>query len=79
MKGESYIMNGLKWLSSLHAVCHFQTREGRRVGRASTSELKRWCLNKAVLVNGEPLSWDEEIDFPIFSVIFFPKNKITLL
>lgn len=65
-------------LRSLNEVCHFQSREGRKVGKATNSELKRWLQNKAVLVNGEPINWDEVLDFPIFSMVLFPKNPITL-
>lgn len=62
----------------LHKVCHFPSREGRKT--ASNSELKRWCHNQAVIFNGESVTWDEEIDFPIISLVLFPngKNKTTL-
>lgn len=36
-------------------------------------------MNKAVIINGESVAWDEPVDFPIFSVVLFPRNKITLL
>lgn len=72
-------MNAWEFLRGLHTVCHFQTREGRKVGRASVSELKRWIQNKALIINGEPMEFDELIDFPIFSVVVFPKHPITLL
>ena len=71
-------MNALMFLKDLHRVCHFQTREGRKTGKASASELKRWLQNGAVVVNGEKVSWDEEMDFPIFSFVLFPKNPVTL-
>ena len=71
-------LTALDFLRSLHEVCHFQTREGRKVGRASNSELKRWIQNKALVVNAEKVDWDELIDFPIISVVLFPKNRITL-
>ncbi len=72
-------MNAWQFLISLHEVCRFQTREGKKVGTASNSELKRWCQNKAFIINGESVAWDEILDFPIFSVCLFPKNQITLL
>jgi hypothetical protein len=65
-------------LRSLNEVCHFQSREGRKVGKVTNSELKRWLQNKAVLINGEPVNWDEILDFPIFSMVLFPKNPVTL-
>jgi len=73
-------MNTWQFLLSLHEVCHFQTREGKKVGRASNSELKRWIQNNVLLINGESVKWDEPMDFPIFSVVLFPKSaRITLL
>ena len=71
-------MNALMFLRDLHKVCHFQTREGKRVGEASGSELKRWLQNGAVVVNGEKVAWDEEMDFLIFSFVLFPKHPVTL-
>ena len=65
-------------MRDLHEACHFQTREGKRTGSASASELKRWLQNAAVVVNGEKVAWDEEMDFPIFSFVLFPSNPVTL-
>lgn len=72
-------MNAWTFLRELHKVCHFQTKEGKCYGDASSSELKRWCQNGALVINGEKVAWDEELDFPMFSVVLFPKNKVTLL
>ena len=70
-------MNAWEYLMDLHSVCQFMSRE--RTGKASNSELKRWVKNQALRINGESMKWDEEIDFPVFSVVLFPKNPITLL
>ncbi len=44
--------------------------------RPSNSELKRWCKDRVVVVNGERITDpDELIDFPITSLVFFPKGK----
>ena len=72
-------MKAIQFLTNLHEVCSFQTREGKKVGKASTSELRRWIQNKALLINGETVEVNEEIDFPVFSVVLFPKNPVTLL
>jgi len=78
--GKSKTNTAWQLLRDLNEVCHFQTREGKLVGQASNSELKRWCMNKAFIINGESVAWDEEMDFPIFSVVLFPKNRrVTLL
>lgn len=67
------------FLRELHQVCSFQSREKPRSGKASTSELKRWLQNGVLVINTEKVSWDEEIDFPIISVVLFPKHPVTLL
>jgi ATP-dependent DNA ligase len=72
-------VNAWQFLRSINELCHFQTREGKRVGAASNSELKRWCQSKAFIINGEAVAWDEPIDFPVFSVVLFPKHPVTLL
>jgi hypothetical protein len=40
----------------------------------SKGEIKRHMLNGALLINGERVSADEEIDSPINSIVFFPKS-----
>ena len=66
-------MNGWSYLLSLNEFCSFQSRE--RTGKASNSEIRRWIQNGAVLVNGERLLVEEEIDFPIHSVVLFPSGR----
>lgn len=68
-------MNIFQWLCELHKVCCFQTIEGTCVGKASKSELKRWIDQGVVMINHTSFKWDEPLDFPVFSVIFFPKNE----
>ena len=65
-----------EFLMDLNSVCHFMSRE--RTGKASNSELKRWIKNQALVINGERVKWDEVMDFPITSVVLFPKNPVTL-
>lgn len=72
-------MTAWQMLRDLHTVCCFQTREGAKFGKATNSELKRWLQNGVLVVNGEKVAWDEELDFPIFSFVMFPKNPVTLL
>lgn len=67
-----------QFLTELHRSCRFQTREGRKIGAASSSELKRWIENGALVVNGEKVAWDERIDFPVNSVVLFPNHPVTL-
>lgn len=51
----------------------------RRGTMASRSEVRRWCKQGWVLFNAEPVSFDEEIDFPIISVVIHSnQHRITL-
>lgn len=73
-------MTAWKFLIELNLACSFQTKEGKKVGKASNSELKRWFLNGVVFANGERLRFDEVIDFPITSMVLFQNsaNRVTL-
>ena len=72
-------MNIIDFLCQLHTICHFQTREGKKYGTASKSELKRWIINGAIEVNGEKVTDVSEVmNYPIYSFVLFPKNKVTL-
>jgi len=42
---------------------------------ASNSEVRRWLKNKAVQINGKRPGVCDEIVFPIFEFVFFPKGK----
>lgn len=70
-------MNTWQFLMELHQACSFMSRE--RTGKASNSELKRWCKNQAVVINGKRMKWDDAIDFNIESMVLFPKKPVTLM
>lgn len=67
-------MTGWELLRSLHEVCCFQSME-KRVGVATSSELRRWCKQACLEVNGQALKDNEEVTYPIWSVVLFPKNN----
>lgn len=61
-----------------HTTAGFWSREVNKP--ASNSEVKRWLENSAVRFNGRALKPKDTLDFPLFSVIMFPKaNRITIL
>ena len=60
-------------LSKLHGGFH--SKEGNKLEKASNSELKRWLQNGVLQLNTETVKWDELIDFPVFSIVLFPKNE----
>ena len=66
-------MNAWEFLKELNTVCHFMSRE--RTGKATNSELKRWCQNQAVCINGKRVRFDEAIKFPIKEMFLFPKEE----
>ena len=48
----------------------------------SNSEIRRLCEQRGVLFNAEAVAFDEEVDFPIFSLVIFPKSdkkRVTLV
>lgn len=49
-------------------------------GVASNSELRRWLEQSAVRFNGKGMKPKDMLDFPLHSVVLFPKaNRITIL
>lgn len=67
-------VTGFEYLQSLNKVCQFMSRDtfGKK---ASKSELKRWCLNSVLRINGKVIKWDENIPDEIESVTLFSKEK----
>ena len=62
----------LQYLISLRPAIPFSTTECRPM---SNMELRRACSQSAVLINGETVTHEEKMDFPVFSLVFFPKGK----
>lgn len=72
-------MTALDYLKTVRDFCKLNTMEGNKCGIASTSELKRWFVNKAVIVNGKAvIDFNSEVKFPIGSLTLFPKHPISL-
>lgn len=47
----------------------------------SNGELKRWCLNSAVVINGKKVKPTDIMEFPVTSLVLFPnapKSRCTL-
>lgn len=44
-------------------------------GIPSNSELTRWLNDKAIVINGLTPTAQEEVNFPVTQLIFFPKGK----
>ena len=40
----------------------------------SNSELRRWLRDQAVILNGKRVGANELVDFPVVSLVFFPKS-----
>ena len=65
-------MNALQWLNSLRPAIPMSIETPGKI--MSNGELKRHMNQGGVLVNGEKIASDEAIDFPVFSLVFFPKS-----
>lgn len=65
-------MNMLTFLNSLRPAIPYSAEKPNTI--CSNSELRRWMANGSVLVNSEKVVWDEPVDFPVFSIVFFPKS-----
>ena len=72
-------MTALKFIASFKIFSREKTKGD--LGPASNSEVKRWIDSQSVLINGETVEWNEEMNFPLISVVVFPKSekRVTLL
>ena len=73
-------MNALSFLNSLRPAIPLSIETPCKP--MSNGELKRHMQQGGVLINTEKIKPDELINFPVFSVVFFPKSasrKTTLL
>lgn len=62
----------LQYLISLRPAIPFSMEKGCSI--MSNSELRRHVEQGGVLFNGERVAPDELVDFPVFSLVFFPKS-----
>ena len=65
-------MNVLAFLNQLRPGIPYSVETPCTI--ASNGEIRRWCKNKAVIINTETVDWDELVDFPVFSIVFFPNS-----
>ena len=71
-------MNVLDFLLGLN--CLPQSKEGRKTGCPSKSEVKRWCEKGCVLLNGDKVNWRDAVEFPITQLAFFSGDaRVTIL
>lgn len=65
-------MNAIQWLNSLRSAIPMSME--RPCTQMSNGELRRLIAQGGVLVNGDRIEANEEIDFQVFSLVFFPKS-----
>lgn len=77
----------LDWFLNLNSIfLKLTSREGKNVKLASSSEIRRWFKNKAIILNGIVINRDEDMNIfyikniskdlkEIESLILFPKSK----
>ena len=73
-------MTVMQWLNSLRPAIPLSIERGEdKTGShrpMSNSELRRHIQQGAVLVNGERVGPHDEVNFPVFSLVFFPKSAV---
>ena len=73
-------MTALQWLNSLRPALPMSVEQGCK--QMSNGELRRLIQQGGIQVNAERIAPDEKIDFPVFSLVFFPnsaKRRTTLI
>jgi hypothetical protein len=66
-------MNAIQWLSSLRPALPMSIEQPGK--HMTNGELRRIIQQNGVLINTETIKIDEPIDFPVFSIVFFPNSK----
>ena len=66
-------MNALQWLNNLRPALPMSIESPCK--EMSNGELRRHIKQGGVLLNAEQVLPKEEINFPVFSLVFFPKSK----
>jgi hypothetical protein len=66
-------MNALQFLNNLRPALPFSVEQGCKP--MSNGELRRHIEQGGVLFNGEKITINETIDFPVFSLVFFPHSN----
>lgn len=65
-------MTALEYMLHLHKDCAFwDYAEGRP---ASNGAIRRMLDNKAVEINGRRMAPHDQVDFPIASLVLYPKS-----
>lgn len=79
-------MTALQYLNSLRPALPLSIEcppsKEKPAQQMSNGELRRHMAQGGVLINGERVAPDEVIDFPVWSLVFFPrsdKRRTTLL
>ncbi len=70
-------MNALEFLKGLRPAIPMSVEQnGSEEGPRpmSNGELRRHIQQGGVLINAERVAVDESIDFPVFSIVFFPSS-----
>lgn len=81
MTWRKEVTTGLDCIMLLNEVCQFHSTE-RPPEKASKSELRRLLDQSAFRINGKIVKSKDVIEFPITSVVLFPKSetkRITIL
>ena len=65
-------MNALAWLNSLRPAIPMSIEAPCKV--MSNGELRRHMQQGGVLISGRRVTPDQEIEFPVTSLVFFPKS-----
>jgi hypothetical protein len=74
-KFEVKKVTALEFLISMRSTLPMSKEAGKEPKIASNSEIRRWLRDSAVVLNGIKVKADDNVRFPITSLIFFPKSK----
>ena len=62
-------------MTALDFLRQFPLPSRERAGPASATEMRRWFDGGGVWFNAELTGWREPIDFPVASLVLFPRGR----
>ncbi len=68
-------LTALNYLKCFKEYGHLPMSVERPCTEATNSEIKRWLKSGSVIINGKRPNINDEIEFPITELVFFPKGK----
>ncbi len=73
--GQKRTKTAFEYLKFIKEHGHLPMSTEKPCTEASNAEIKRWLKSSSVIINGKKPNVNDEIEFPITELVFFPKGR----